>query len=132
MAWVWTTLKVFRSRIIKIHQKVFKMTEFNFFGFVLCLCAAATGTISLKFQDFQNLALQDSFQNLTFILEFKGSPDPSYVTFEINVGKRWIRHGTTLNLNDEFLNLNDDWRFKFRIVPPLSDIDLKNCLSLTL
>ena len=30
--------------------------------------------------------------------EFKGTSDPTY--FEINVGKRRIRHRTTLNLND--------------------------------
>jgi len=27
--------------------------------------------------------------------------DPSYFIFEINFGKRWIRHRTTLKLNDE-------------------------------
>ena len=32
-----------------IQLKVFKMTEFNFFGFVLCLCAAATGKILDEF-----------------------------------------------------------------------------------
>ena len=30
----------------------------------------------------------------------KGSPDPSHFSFEINVGKRRIRHRTTPNLND--------------------------------
>ena len=33
---------------------------------------------------------------------FKGSPDPKLFIFEINVGKRRIRHRTTLNL--EFLD----------------------------
>ena len=31
--------------------------------------------------------------------DFKGSPDPSHFIFKIKVGKRRIRHGTTLNLN---------------------------------
>jgi len=31
---------------------------------------------------------------------FKGSSDSSHFIFEINVGKRRIRHRTTLNLND--------------------------------
>ena len=34
----------------------------------------------------------------------KGSSDPSHIIFEINVGKRRIRHTTTLKLNDEFLD----------------------------
>ena len=34
----------------------------------------------------------------------KGSSDPSHFIFEINVGKRRIRHTTTLKLNDEFLD----------------------------
>ena len=51
------------------------------------------------------------------LLKFKASPDPSHFIFEINVGKRPIRHTTTLKLNDEFLDpLNIDWRFKFRVV----------------
>ena len=33
----------------------------------------------------------------------KGSPDPSHFIFEINFGKRRIRHRTTLKSNDEFL-----------------------------
>ena len=35
---------------------------------------------------------------------FKGSSDPNHFIFEINVGKKRIRHGTTLKLNDEFLD----------------------------
>ena len=35
---------------------------------------------------------------------FKGSQDPNHFIFEINVGKRRIRHRTTLKLNDEFLD----------------------------
>ena len=33
-------------------------------------------------------------------ISVNGSPDPSHFIFEINVGKRRIRYGTTLNLND--------------------------------
>ena len=32
---------------------------------------------------------------------FKGSSDQSHFIFEINVGKKRIRHGTTMNLNDD-------------------------------
>ena len=48
----------------------------------------------------------------------KGSPDQSHFIFEINVGKRRIRHNTsTLKLNESFPDqLKIDWRFKFRIV----------------
>ena len=35
---------------------------------------------------------------------FKGSPDPSHLIFEINVGEDRIRQRTTLKLNDEFLD----------------------------
>ena len=34
----------------------------------------------------------------------KGSSDPNHYIFEINVGKRRIRHTTTRNLNDGFLD----------------------------
>ena len=37
-------------------------------------------------------------------LIFKGSPDPSHVIFEINVGKSRIRQITALKLNVEFLD----------------------------
>ena len=48
---------------------------------------------------------------------FKGSPALNHFIFEINVGKGRIRHTTTLNLNDEFLDrLKIDSRFKFRVV----------------
>jgi len=33
-------------------------------------------------------------------LKLKGSPDQSHFIFKINVGKKRIRHRTTLNLND--------------------------------
>ena len=35
---------------------------------------------------------------------FKGGLDQSHFIFEINVGKRRIRHTTTLKLNGEFLD----------------------------
>ena len=34
----------------------------------------------------------------------KSSSDPKHFIFEINVGKRWIRHETTLKLNDDIFN----------------------------
>ena len=34
----------------------------------------------------------------------KGSPDQSHFIFEINVGKKWIRHTTTQKLNDELVD----------------------------
>ena len=34
--------------------------------------------------------------------KFKGSPDKSHFIFEINVGKRRIRHRTTLNFIDSY------------------------------
>ena len=37
-------------------------------------------------------------------MSFKGSSDPNDFIFEINVGKKWIRHTATLKLNDEFLD----------------------------
>ena len=37
----------------------------------------------------------------------KGSSDPGHFIFEINVGKRRIRHKTTLNLNDVNFNRVD-------------------------
>ena len=33
----------------------------------------------------------------------KGSPNPSHLFFEINVGNRWIRHRTTLHFNDRHI-----------------------------
>ena len=43
-------------------------------------------------------AVFDSCSNL-YVSVFKASPAPSQYIFEINVGKRRIRHRTTLNLN---------------------------------
>ena len=46
---------------------------------------------------------------VSFVLE--GSSDTIHFIFEINVGKKWIRHATNLKLNDEFLDrLKIDWR----------------------
>ena len=62
---------------------------------------------------------------------FKDSPDPSHLIFEINVGKRRIRHITTLNLN--YLIFGRFWvdveiQFQSRSMsdPTFSDIDFKN------
>ena len=64
----------------------------------------------------------------------KGSPDPSHFIFEINVGKRRIRHRTILNLNDLIFNrfrLDPEIQFQSRSLsdPPLSDIDFKNKMA---
>ena len=40
-------------------------------------------------------------------LHFKGSPNPSHLFFEINVGKGQIRQRTTLHLNDVISNRVD-------------------------
>ena len=34
----------------------------------------------------------------------KGSSDSSHSIFEINIGKKWIQHTTTVKLNDKFLD----------------------------
>ena len=48
----------------------------------------------------------------------RGSSDPSYFIFKINVGKGRIQHSTTLKLNDELLDrLKIDRRLYFRVVP---------------
>ena len=52
--------------------------------------------IDMKFLE----AAQDSFHEFSI---FKGSSYKYHCRFEINVGKRRIRHTTTLKLNDEFL-----------------------------
>ena len=45
-----------------------------------------------------------SLVNNNLEIEMKGISDPSHFIFEINVGKRRIRHTTTLKLIDEFLD----------------------------
>ena len=63
-------------------------------------------------------------------------PFPSHFIFEINVGKRRIRHPTTLKLNDEFQigykSIEDDViQILSRSIsdPPHSDIDFKNKMA---
>ena len=51
--------------------------------------------------------------------------DQSFFIMEFNVGKSRVRHTTTLSLNNEFLD-----RLKSLSFPPLSDIDLKNIMTL--
>ena len=69
-------------------------------------------TIRSKRQNFPSSKFfNEEFRN------FKGSSDPNHFIFEINVGNSRIRHKTTLNLNDAFLDrLKIDCRFKFRVV----------------
>ena len=47
---------------------------------------------------------------------FKGSSDPSHFLFEINVGKRRIRHRTTVNSNEIIFNRYGNSAFNFRVV----------------
>ena len=64
-------------------------------------------------------------RNLSGKFNVKGSPDLSHFIFEINVGKRRIRHTTTQKFNDEFLD-----RFKIGMSDlPLSVIYFKPCLN---
>ena len=48
---------------------------------------------------------------------FKGSPNPSHFIFEINIGKRRIRHRTTLKLNFRSIlsQKSNDLGLKFRL-----------------
>ena len=64
----------------------------------------------------------------------KGSSSPSQFTFEINVGKRRIRHRTTLDLNNVIFNrfgVDLEMQFQRRCMsdPTLSDIDFKNKMA---
>ena len=68
-------------------------------------------------------------------MDFKGSPDPSHFSFEISVGKRRIRHATTLKLNVEFWidskSIGDNViHSRSMSDPPLSDIDFINRMAL--
>ena len=74
---------------------------------------------------------------VSLLKPFKGSRDPSHFVFEINVGKKRIRHTTTLKLNDEILNrllmsiggcvrLKIQIRGRYMSDPIPSDIDFKN------
>ena len=67
----------------------------------------------------------------------EGSPYLSHFIFEINVGKRRIRHTTTLQLNDEVLGQlkideDDVIQIQSRSMSDLtlSDIDFKNKMAL--
>ena len=51
------------------------------------------------------------------VSNFKAGSNPSHFSFEIDVGKRRIRHRTTRNLN------------KFMSDPSLSDIDFKTGMA---
>ena len=57
---------------------------------------------------------------------FKGSSDQSYIIFEINAGKRRIRHRTTLNLNVAIFNLILS---RSMSDPTLSSIEFKNKMT---
>ena len=68
------------------------------------------------------------------MLCFKGSLGPSHFIFEINVGKSWIRHRTTSNLNQVmFRNQLKMRSFKIQSRsmsdPTFSDIDFKNKMA---
>ena len=65
---------------------------------------------------------------------FKGSSDPSQFIFEINVGKRRIRHWTTLNFNGGifnwfWVNLKIQFQSRSMLNPTVSDIDFKNTIA---
>ena len=65
----------------------------------------------------------------------KASLDPSHLNFEINVGKRRIRHTTTQNSNDAIFNrflVHLEFQFQSRSMsdPPISDIYFKNKMVL--
>ena len=71
----------------------------------------------------------------TWKLKFKGGPGRSHLIFEINVGKRRIRHRTTLKMNFWI----DSKSFEDGLIyiqsrcmsdPTLSDIDFKNKVTL--
>ena len=55
-------------------------------------------TILLRDADRYSKTAQLMFYGTKSII-FKGSSDTSHFIFEINVGKRWVRQGTTLKLN---------------------------------
>ena len=74
--------------------------------------------------------IEDGFYSVV-----NGCPDRSYFIFEINVGKKRIRHRTTLKLNDDLRTIwIDSNRLKIQIQnrsisPHLSDIDFKNRMA---
>jgi len=56
----------------------------------------------------------------------KGSSDPNHFSFEINVGKSRIRHGTTLNFERD---LEIQFQSHSMSDPTLFDIDFKNKMA---
>ena len=67
-------------------------------------------------------------------VNYKNKGSPGHFTVEINVGKRRIRHTTTLALNHQFLDrLKIDRKSKFRLVfmsdPSPSDVSFKNKMT---
>ena len=60
----------------------------------LVQAATEIDTILFKYAE-----AQQRFNKVQIKIHFKGSSDPSHSIIEINVGKRRIRHGTTLKLN---------------------------------
>ena len=62
----------------------------------------------------------------------KGSSDPNHYIFEINVGKRRIRHTTTLMDSKSIVNgpLKNQIQIRYMSDPPVSDIDFKNIMVL--
>ena len=95
-------------------------------------------TTSLVISNFARRWLVDSFYLViplrlvwrNFLIDIKGSPDPNYFIFEINVGNGRIRHRMTPNLNEvNFQNWFKMMSFKIQnrsmSDPTLSDIDFK-------
>ena len=66
------------------------------------------------------------------MIQVKGSPDPNHFIFEINVGKRRIRHTETLKSNI-FRSTQNRLKIPIQSLymsnPTLSDIDFKNKIA---
>ena len=56
--------------------------------------------IKMNCIDGKNFEAKEKYMQL--LCNMRCSSDPNHFIFEINVGKRRIRHTTTLKLNDEF------------------------------
>ena len=77
----------------------------------------------LTYDGIKNITFERStFQKLRIKQIIKGSSDSSHFIFEINVGKRRIRHRTTLNLTDAIFN-----RFWVDLKVNLSILQLQSC-----
>ena len=67
----------------------------------ICLIIFTKSSITSAFLNF--LEMEKFYKDLnkigTYFVKIKGSSDPSYFTFEINVGKSRIRHRTTPKSN---------------------------------